>query len=271
MKKFFTGAGYLTPRETELIGRLSYEKKDILTESVMEEYMPQYSPSARSKIIFRLAKKGLLKKIKKNLYYYSPIEAGPQGRDINPMLVPALFFPKGNYYVGYSTAYNFYGFTDQIFQVIYVLNTSIQRDVVAGGTRIKFRRVSPKRIYGFAPQKLSTQSGAFSVNMSDRERTLVDLLYFPAPVGGAVPASVIFKTEAADKKTNVKKLIEYLKKFPSVSTIKRAGYLLEQAGISAKKLLPRSAAPSLATLYGGKNRSGRIDTKWGLIINDTQK
>jgi predicted transcriptional regulator of viral defense system len=58
-------------------------------------------------IIYQLKKKGILKPITRGVYYYSPLESGPAGTQINEFLIPPILFPKGNYYVGYSNMYNY--------------------------------------------------------------------------------------------------------------------------------------------------------------------
>jgi len=116
---------YLGPKEIEVIARLSYEKASLFTKEQFDKWFG-FNEALRKQIIFRLKRKGILTAIKRGVYFYSPLESGPAGSNINEFLIPLVFFPKGNYYIGYSTMYNYYGFTDQIFQTMYVLNTSLQ-------------------------------------------------------------------------------------------------------------------------------------------------
>jgi len=114
---------YLGPKETEVVARLSYEKTTIITREQLKD-MLNLDHALMNQLIFRLKKKGILKPIKKGVYFYSPLESGPAGSNINEYLIPSILYPGGNYYVGYGTMYNYYGFTNQIFQTMYVLNTS---------------------------------------------------------------------------------------------------------------------------------------------------
>ncbi|MFH0940360.1 MAG: hypothetical protein V1840_00705, partial [Candidatus Omnitrophota bacterium] len=115
---------YFGPKETEVISRLSYEKVTIITKEQFDKLVGQSLLTRQ--IIYQLKKKGILKPIIKGIYYYSPLESGPAGSRVNEFLIPSVLFPKGNYYVGYSTMYNYYGLTEQIFQTFYILNTSLQ-------------------------------------------------------------------------------------------------------------------------------------------------
>ncbi len=109
---------YMSPREREVVARLTYEKVSIITKAQFDSYFG-FPKRIREKTIFRLSSKGILTPIKKGVYFFSPLESGPKGIRINEFLIPSVFFPKGNYYIGYSTMYSYYGFTDQIFQTIF--------------------------------------------------------------------------------------------------------------------------------------------------------
>jgi len=254
----------LGPKQTEVVARLSYEKTTVITKERLEELFGK-SALVRQ-LIYKLKKKGILKPITRGVYYYSPLEAGPAGVRINEWLIPPILFPKGNYYVGYSNMYNYYGFTDQIFQTFYVLNTSRQRERAICGIPFKLVKISPKRMYGLENIKISDSQ----VIVSDKERTLVDLIYFPDPVGGLKKAFEILKQEAFSGKTDVKKLVKYAVSFPTVSVQKRVGFVLDKSGISKKLLAPLERSiknTSLITLYGSKSRKGTIDNKWKVIID----
>jgi predicted transcriptional regulator of viral defense system len=255
----------LSSRETEIIARLAYEKVAVITSKMFDSYF-SFPSLLRNKIISRLAKKGILKTIKRGVYFFSPLESGPAGSSINEFLIPPVFFPRGNYYIGYATMYNYYGFTDQIFQVMYVLNTAMQREKALGNTRLKMVKIPESRMFGIEKIKIRD----VGVLVSDRERTLVDLVYFPEPVGGLRKAFEILKEQVKTKKVDTGRLIRYALKFPDNSSIKRIGYALEKAGLNDKVLTPLLKAAkktSLINLYPSKSRKGKINKKWVVIEN----
>ncbi len=259
---------YFGPKETEIISRLSYEKVTIITKEQFDKLFGQ--SFVTSQIIYQLKKKGILKPIIKGIYYYSPLESGPAGSRINEFLLPPVLFPKGNYYVGYSTMYNYYGLTEQIFQTFYILNISLQREREIGGIPFKLLKIPANRLYGLGKVKIRESQ----VIVSDRERTLIDLVYFPDPVGGLKKALEIFREASLSNKTDLTKLITYASIFPSVSTRKRIGFVLEKAGIARIRLasLLKSVKNrnTLVTLYGSKVRKGEINNIWKVIIDDSQ-
>jgi len=265
MNNYNTAGKYLGPKETEVVARLSYEKTGIITVKQFDEYF-NFSPRTRSQIIFRLKKKGILSAIKKGLYVFSPLESGPAGRNINEFLIASALFPEGNYYVGYSTMYNYYGFTDQIYQTIFILNTTTQATREINGMQFKILRVPAKRMYGYEKIKLNDAE----VIVSDKEKTLLDMIYFPNPVGGLKNAFEILEKQLTGKKINVKKLVKYASVFPSISTRKRIGFILTKRGTDKKLLAPLKKSikgSSLISLYNTGSRRGRIDREWGIIEN----
>jgi predicted transcriptional regulator of viral defense system len=256
---------YLSPREMEVIARLSYEKVSVITQEQFDRYF-RFPKRVREKVLFRLRKKGILNAVKKRVYFYSPLESGPAGSNINEFLIPSIFFPKGDYYVGYSTMYNYYGFIDQIFQAMYILNTSLQREKTIGSMQFRMIKIPANRMYGL--EKIIINDA--KVTVSERERTLVDLIYFPEPVGGLKKAFEILREQIKAKKADVKRLVRYAARFPNVSTRKRIGLILEQAGINDKKLEPLLKSirkTSLISLYPSRSRKGRINKKWMVIEN----
>jgi len=253
--KNYTIEKYLGPKETEVIARLSYEKVSLITKEQFDKWFG-FNQALRKQVIFRLKKKRILTAIKRGVYFYSPLESGPAGSNINEFLIPPVFFPKDNYYIGYATMYNYYGFSDQLFQVMYILNTSLQREKAIGNMRFKMIKISPKRMYGLEKIRINNTD----VIVSDKERTLIDLTYFSEPVGGLKKAFEILKEQIKSRKIDTKRLVKYTLKFPDVATAKRIGLVLGKAGLSDRELvslLKVAKKTSLINLYPSKSRKGK--------------
>ncbi|MBI4398155.1 MAG: hypothetical protein HY586_03425 [Candidatus Omnitrophica bacterium] len=257
----------LGPIEANIVGRLTYEKKTIVTSKDLENLF-NLSPEDRWQVVFRLKKKNRLTPIKPGVYVFSPLEAGPTGRGMNPFLIPPVFFPRGNYYIGYSSMFNYYGFTEQLFQTLYILNTSISKEKIICRVPCRFVKISESRMYGLGAVKIEGQD----IFVSSKEKTMIDLLYFNKPVGGIQPAAEIFSGIVKRKKCDIKKLVEYAVKFPNVTVRKWAGVLLENAGIAGALLKPLAGSVENTAISSlGKSRKGRLNKKWKAIINDSQK
>lgn len=252
------------PKESEVMSRLSYEKVTVITNKQLEQLFGD-SVLVRQ-VIYQLKKKGILKPITRGVYYYSPLEAGPLGIRINEFLIPPLLFPKENYYVGYSNMYHFYGFTEQVYQTMYVLNTSLQRQREICGIPFKILKIPAARMYGLDRIRINDTE----VIVSDKERTLVDLIYFPKPVGGLRQAFDIIRRQTDSQKIDLKKFIQYTISFPVKSVQKRIGFVLDECRLDEKLLEPlqkKIKNTSLISVYGSKSRKGTINNKWKVIID----
>ena len=257
----------LGPIETNIVARLTYEKKTIVTAEDLDRLF-NLSPENRKQVVFRLKKKKILSPIKRGVYAFSPLEAGPEGTGVDELLIPPLFFTTKNYYVGYSTMFNYFGFTEQLFQTVYVLNTSIRMERVICGLSYKFIRIPENRMYGLETIKVKD----VGVNISSRERTLIDLLYFNKSVGGIASAVEIFTEIVKNRKCDIEKLIEYAARFPNITTRKRIGLILKGAGVSGTILRPliKSVAKTAVSSFD-KSRKGKLNKEWRVIVNDSRK
>ncbi|TET49223.1 MAG: hypothetical protein E3J58_05410 [Actinomycetota bacterium] len=83
----------LGPIETNIVARLTYEKKTIVTAENLDRLF-NLSPEDRKQIVFRLKKKKILSPIKRGIYVFSPLEAGPEGVGVDELLIPPLFFSE---------------------------------------------------------------------------------------------------------------------------------------------------------------------------------
>ncbi len=257
----------LGPIETNIVARLTYEKKTIVTVEYLDRLF-NLSPADRKQLVFRLKKKKILTTIKRGTYAFSPLEAGPEGTGIDELLIPPLFFPKKNYYVGYSTLFNYYGFTEQLFQTVYVLNTAVRKEKIICGISYKFIRIPENRFYGLETIKVKDAD----VIISSKERTLIDLIYFNKPVGGIKNAEAVLRQFVMEKKCDIKKLVEFAARFPIIKTRKRIGLVLEGSNVTDALLKPltNSVKKTAVSTFTG-SRKGTLNKKWRVIINDSQK
>jgi predicted transcriptional regulator of viral defense system len=257
----------LGPIEMNIVARLTYEKKTIVTVKEMDQLF-SLSPEDRKQIVFRLKKKKILSPIKPGVYVFSPLEAGPEGMGVDELLIPPLFFPKKNYYVGYSTMFNYYGFTGQLFQTVYVLNTTKRMEKIICGLSYKFIKIMRNRIYGIEKIKIKDEE----VNISSKERTLIDLIYFNKPVGGIINASKLFTEIVNNDKCDLKKLVKYAVFFPNIKTRKRIGLILDEAGVPENILKPLLKSIEKTSIGSfNASRKGTLNKKWRVIVNDSRK
>ena len=253
----------LSRKEAEIVARLSYEEADIVTAQKLDSCLPEGFPY-RKQLVYNLKKKGILTPVKRGVYIFVPLESVPTGRRVSEFLIPPVFFPENNYYIGYSTMFNYYGFTDQQFQIMYVLNTTRCMKKIIAGVSFKFIKTPSNRLYGL--EKINIKGKEIIV--SSKERTLTDMIYFNKPVGGIETAGEILRRFVTQKKCDIKKLIECAVRFPSVKTRKAMGYNLEKAGVPDSLLKPLDESVKNTSFISlSDSRKGTLNKRWKIIIN----
>jgi len=108
------------------------------------------------------------------VYLFIPMKA-PNGKwTANEYVIAKALARGANYYIGYSSVFNSYGFTDQVAQMIHVVNEKYSLMKKIGGIRYKLIKVLPNRIYGLESRKINKENIAFS----SKERALIDAFVF---------------------------------------------------------------------------------------------
>ena len=215
-------------------------------------------------ILYNLTKKGRLIQIEKGKYFIVPIKAPNQLWTPNEFVTAKYWMGDTPYYIGYSTMYNYWGFIEQIPQVIYVLNIRKSQIKVIGNIQYKAVKIIKEKYYGVKKIKIDGED----VIISDRERTLVDFVY--NPFGSFENLKNVLKENI--KKIDIEKFIDYLIKFPVVSVRKRTGYLLEKLNCPNKLLQKLKKSIGNETTYivlnpENQSRKGKINKDWRIIIN----
>ena len=260
MAKTYTG---ISKDELYLVSRAEYEKQKLITTAFAVKVFGDRGKA--SSILTSLTKKGRLLQIQRGKYLLVPIKAPNQQWSFNEFMLAALWMEEIPYYVGYFTMYNYWGFTEQIPQTIFVLNTKRSCEKFIGQVLFKAVKIDKKKYYGIKKIKIENEQ----VCISDKERTLVDFVY--NPIGSFSNIENVLQENI--KKIDINKFVIYLQKFPVTATRKRAGYLLEKIGCdeSILKRLRKSIAKNDKTYVvlnpAKKSRKGTIRKEWRIIVN----
>jgi len=108
------------------------------------------------------------------------------------------------------------------------------------------------------------------VDITDRERTILDLIVRPELFGGIRSASEIM--EGALTQLDLSRLVTYAVRYNVGTVIKRLGWLLERMGVDANLLLPLQNFPVTGTVLLDPNqpRSKKTDSFWQINENLTR-
>lgn len=253
----------LSRKEMEVLSRLEYEDIRIISRNYLVKIVKNIRRA--NKLIYNLRRKGRLRYIGMKKYLVVPIRAPYQQWKENEYLIADALMEGKDYYIGYNNMFNFYGFTPQISQTIFILNLKYSKKKIIDEISYKFIKISPSKYYGITTIRI----GNSEVKISDKERTIIDLVYNYKPLGSL--KNVYNTVRGVLPKVDISKLIKYASKFSNPSTRKRIGYILELYKVNSSKLKPlkKSIAKNtaLTTLFEVKNRSGKISKDWNLIIN----
>lgn len=252
----------LSKDELYLISRAEFEKQLLITAKFAQKLFPNKNKA--SKVIASLTRKGRVIKLEKGKYLLVPIKAPNQQWMPNEFILAKLWMADIPYYIGYFTAYHYWGFTEQVPQTIYVLNTKKSCKRTIGNTSYEATKIEKNKYYGIKKIKIEDQE----VNISDKERTLVDFIY--NPIGSFENLEAVIKGNI--NKIDPDKFIKYLIKFPVVSVRKRGGYILQKYGFNSTLLKKLKAKIGKQNTYvaldpANKTRKGKTNKDWQIIVN----
>lgn len=154
-------------------------------------------------------------------------------------------------YVSYHSAFEYYGYANQVFHEVYVTTTSRFRDFSYDG--ITYTRVSPRIDSGI----ITTNT---EIRVTDLERTVIDSIYFFEKIGGL---EELLRCLMLVPSLQTDKLIAYLDDYGQANLYQKSGFLLaefsEQLGLTksffeyCKSKIPKSKK----YLYSGKDPLSR--------------
>ena len=177
---------------------------------------------AATKLLARWKQQGWLKRVGPGLYAPIPLDASTTAQVLKDpwVLVPALFTPC---YVGGWTAAEHWNLTEQLFRSIFVFTTQSFRskEQTVQGVSFMLKRIPEKALFGVK----TLWRGQARVNISDKHRTIVDLLASPEVGGGIRHVEHCLRNYLRDAEANTETLISYAEKLGNGAVFKRLGFL----------------------------------------------
>ena len=251
----------LTSRESFLISTLARQDKKIFNIEAARSVIEKDT----KKIMSSLIRKKWVLPLKRGLYALVPLDVGVRGADSfiihNFVIASHLVEP---YYIGYWSALNYYGFSEQIPRTTFIATTKTRMPLVIMNSDYYFVKIQKKKFFGFN----ETEIEGWKVNISSPEKTIADCLDRPEHSGGIdeVARAIYFNREELD----IKKIYDFAEKTGNVTILKRFGYILEKVGLLDmykeifSRFSPTMGYPALDPLSPKK---GRHNSMWGLLVN----
>ena len=217
----------------------------------------------------RLVDKGWLERIEKGKYLIIPLEAGPDRTWTENAHVIAghLVSPS---MVSHWSALNYWNLTEQIPRVTYVQTTARKENRRPRVLGMQFRivRVKPRKFFG----SHGYRAGESQVEVTDREKTIVDCLDRPDLGGGLDQVGKALLAGDGDFDWDCTTM--YLRRFGSGAVVKRLGFLVEALELTHPPE-PRMLEEWLDLRTAGISKLDpstprvphRIATRWRIEVN----
>jgi len=220
-----------------------------------------------ARLLRHLAEEGWVSRLQRGLYTTVPLEAeDPENWGADPWAVAMAALAPG--YVGGWTALHHWDLTDQIFSttVFVTARPVARRRRTIGGVQFELRHRSESALFG---TRRVWREGA-PVEVSDRERTLVDCLDDPSLGGGLRHTTEALVTYAERPDVSWRRLVEYGDRLGNRTVFKRFGYIAETFALGDQELIEaclRRVSAGVGRLDPTRPGEGAITARWGLRIN----
>jgi predicted transcriptional regulator of viral defense system len=222
-------------------------------------------------LLRRLSESGWIVRLKRGVYLVPPrIPAGGKySPGIALVLQKLMKEEDGNYQVCGPTAFNFYGLTDQIPSVTYVYNNRISSNRTIGNLAFQFIKVADVRLG--ATNAVRTRDGA-EVIYSSKPRTLMDAVYDWSRFNSLPQGYEWIRDETKKDPKLTSKLVDVTLQYGNQATVRRIGFLLDTLAQTSKitdQLQSQlSDSKALIPWIPAKPARGKVNRKWGLIVNE---
>lgn len=229
------------------------------------------TPVQTRELFSRMARHGLIVRVRRGLYLV-PSRLPPGGK-WGPgeflALETLINDRKGTYQICGPSAFQRYGFAEQVPNRIYAYNDVISGTRKVGAAMITLIKVAPSRLGDF--DTFTTPEG-IKVAYSSRARALVDAVYDWSRFGSLPRAFDWIRKELPRDPAAAKLITMAAIRYSNTSTLRRIGKLLEMEGVAESLLrkiereLPRTSAeiPWCPT----RPKRGTVDRRWGVVFNE---
>ncbi|MGA3042650.1 MAG: type IV toxin-antitoxin system AbiEi family antitoxin domain-containing protein [Bryobacteraceae bacterium] len=180
---------------------------------------------AAVKVLSRWQAQGWLKRVGPGTYAPIPLDALTTEQVLKDpwVLVPALFSPG---YIGGWTAAEHWDLTEQLFRSIFVFTTRSFRtkEQVVQGVSFILTRIPKDALFGTTV----VWRGQARVPITDKHRTIIDMMADPATGGGIRHAVRCLRSYLRQPDGDAGTLIRYAEKLGNGAVFKRLGFLASQ-------------------------------------------
>ena len=209
-----------------------------------------------------LEKMGWIERIEKGKYIVIPLGVEKGKITINEFVLASMLVKPSA--IAYWSALNYHGLTEQISNTVFIQTTSRKKkqELEILGIKYKIIRINKRKFFGIEKIWIDSSFGlTFQVNITDKEKTIIDCLDKPKHCGGIIEVAKALNYG----NLNMERLARYAVKIRNSGVIRRLGYLCDYLGLEID--LPEIKARNYLLLDPTMPKVGKINSKWRLIIN----
>ncbi len=245
----------LSPLEHKLY--FGFYEKEVLRNSDAYKLIPN-KKTARQ-ILFRLKNKGFIRQVRRGLFAIVPAQMIGKEFSVDRFLVASQLTRP--YFISHHTALEIHGVAESYLNIAYISTNKISRPLEF--QNISYKIINTKHMFGIE----QVPRGTLEINVSDRERTVLDCIRKIEYAGGV---EELAKSISAFPGLNYKKLLEYLGLFQEKSMFHRTGFILDS--LKSELNVPRDFLDSIKenlskrTYYLHHGTRGVYKKEWNIIV-----
>ncbi len=232
----------------------------------------EITPKQELELLSRMARRRWITRIRRG--YYAVPERLPPGGNWSPGEYGALALlmedRKARYQISGPRAFNFYGFDDQMPNWIVVYNDRISGERKIGKLRYIFIKIPIFRLGDVHSFRAGDGTPAI---YSSKARTLIDAICDWSRFNGIPRAFRWIRNAVAQDPKMTRQLVKAALKYGNQGTLRRLGFVLSRLNVKKELLtqLRQAIRPSksLIPLVPTAPVRGKIDSVWGIIINES--
>lgn len=257
---------YISKQSNKLLSYFNEKDNKCFNYSEATSALPQSRESAIKELLSDMAKRGLLMRLKKGLYYIIPYEQDAETFMPEWHLIAENLVKDAEHYIGYYSALQIHNLITQPSLKEQIV---VSKQIRPSSIKIKdipFQFIYHNENHFFGTKKIWIDSFN-KVICSDLEKTFIDCLFKPDYSGGIVEtARAIYLSK---DKIKFNKLLEYVDRFQSQAVIKRLGFLLETLEINTEIIekLQKAKTKSYVLLDTELPKTGKMISRWSIQQN----
>jgi predicted transcriptional regulator of viral defense system len=228
------------------------------------------TPKQERELYDRLARGGLIAQVRRGLYLVpGGLPLGGAWTPDEALALNTLMTDQGGrYQVCGPSAFNRYGFSDQIPNRVYAYNNRLSGERTIGAIALTLIKVADTRL---GDTEVSTTRDGLVTMCSSRVRTLVDAVYDWARFNSLPRGYSWIARELAEGRVQPASIVATTLQYGDLGTIRRIGALLARRGGNAALLRKLDGALPQSTgsipWIPSKPKRGALDRRWGVVMN----